>query len=413
MSDGKQSFWDASGALTNIGQPRWLVDEALQTLMAAFEDQGHKIYAVGGCVRDTVLERAVSDVDLSTDALPDVTTEIVEQLTTRKTSWKAIPTGLEHGTITAVAPNGAGTFEITTFRKDIDTDGRHATVAYSKDIVDDAMRRDFTINAFYSDRRGKVHDLVGGSTDLKARRVRFIGDPLKRIEEDYLRILRFFRFTASIGNRNEGIDAEGLSACAQLAEGLEGVSRERIGMEMTRLIAQFDVAPIIGSMEQSGVLNRILPGASVLTLARLIDLEETYPIEGRMLPPMDVPTRLASLGCEDIADRLRLSNVDARKLNLVHAEAGLMKPPHELGYLYGYWTAVHCLLLRWASLMQPFDSSVLADVTIGANAEFPIKAQDLMPAFEGKALGDRLKHLETVWIRARFEVSKADLLAMP
>ncbi|MBU2992294.1 CCA tRNA nucleotidyltransferase [Octadecabacter sp. 1_MG-2023] len=413
MSDPVQSFWDTSGALTNVGQPRWLVDEALQTLMVAFEDQGHHIYAVGGCVRDTVLGRDVSDVDLSTDALPDVTTKIVEELATRKNSWKAIPTGLEHGTITAVAPDGAGTFEITTFRKDIETDGRHATVAFSKDIEDDAMRRDFTINAFYADRRGKVHDLVGGSTDLKARRVRFIGDPLKRIEEDYLRILRFFRFTASIGKRNDGIDAEGLSACALLAEGLEGVSLERIGMEMTRLIAQFDVAPIVGSMEQSGVLNRILPGASVLTLARLIDLEETYPIEGRMIPPMDVPTRLASLGCEDISDRLRLSKVDAKKLALVRAEAGSMTPPHELGYRYGYWTAVHCLLLRWASLMLPFDSSVLADVAMGANAEFPIKAQDLMPAFEGKALGDRLKQLETVWIRARFEVSKADLLATP
>ena len=411
MTKKKYIKWDQGGTLAHIGQPEWLADEALQALMTAFEGAGFQIFAVGGCVRDTVLDRPVKDVDLSTNALPDQSTKIIESLTFRGTPWKAIPTGIEHGTITAVAPTA--TFEITTYRTDIETDGRHATVAFSNHIEDDAKRRDFTINAFYADRNGAVQDIVGGSADLKERKVRFIGDPAQRIKEDYLRILRFFRFTASHGRRDDGIDADGLSACAMLAKGLGGISRERIGAEMTRLIAERDVAPIIGTMEQSGVLHRILPGASVLTLARLIDLEESHPFESRIVHPMDMPTRLAALGCEDIAERLRLSNADAKKIALVRMEAGAMTPPHELGYRHGYCDGVHCLLLRWASLLMPFDAASLPDIAKGADAIFPITAADLLPVFAGKALGDRLRQLETAWIGSRFELSKTNLLALP
>ncbi|SMX41267.1 CCA tRNA nucleotidyltransferase [Octadecabacter ascidiaceicola] len=410
MTNNAGSLWGADGTLRHVGEPSWLTNDFLQTLMKAFEDAGFQIYAVGGCVRDTIFNRHVSDVDLSTDALPEDTTRIIESLEFRREAWKAIPTGVEHGTITAVAPYGGGTFEITTYRTDAQTDGRHATVAFSKNIEDDAMRRDFTINAFYADREGRVRDIVGGSTDLAARMVRFIGDPVERIQEDYLRILRFFRFIATLGTYKNGIDRDGLAACAMLADGLKGVSRERIGAEMTRLIADPDAAPVLGAMEQSGVLLRILPGASVLTLARLIDLEEQYLIEGRMIPPSDVATRLAALGCEDVADRLRLSKADARKVELVKLEAGKTTPPHELGYRYGYWTAVHCLLLRWASLLQPFDEAALEDIRLGAEATFPIVAADLMPAISGKALGDKLKQLEALWIEARFSVSKEELL---
>ncbi len=413
MIDKARSLWGADGTLRYVGEPQWLTNEFLQTLMVAFEAAGFQIYAVGGCVRDTILNRHVSDVDLSTDALPDDTVKIIESLKFRRDVWKAIPTGAEHGTITAVAPFGGGTYEITTFRTDAETDGRHATVAFSNNIEDDAMRRDFTINAFYADREGRVRDIVGGSVDLAARKVRFIGDPVKRIQEDYLRILRFFRFIATLGTYKNGIDQDGLAACAMLADGLKGISRERIGAEITRLIADFDAAPVIGAMEQSGVLLRILPGASVLTLARLIDLEEQYPLEGRMLPPSDIATRLASLGCEDVAERLRLSKVDAKKIKIVKHEAGTTTPPHELGYWYGYWPAVHCLLLRWASLLQPFDVSALEDIWMGADANFPLVAADLMPTYSGKALGDRLRQLEDAWLKSKFSATKAELLSLP
>lgn len=442
MTSKRRAMWKADGTLSYLGKPSWLTDENLQTLMTAVEDAGREIYAVGGCIRDTVIDRerafrviendpmndvedgsfltsdmdayfsTVNDVDLATSAHPDDIIQIIKNLPPfRKTLWKAIPTGIEHGTVTAVPPHGTP-YEITTYRTDVKTDGRRAEVAFSKDIKDDAMRRDFTINAFYADRHGNVQDVVGGSADLKARRIRFIGDPTSRIQEDYLRILRFFRFHASHAKPNDGIDQEGLAACALLADGLEGISRERIGAEMTRLIMNWDVGPIVGSMEQSGVLNRILPGASVLTLARLLDLEESYPIEGRMIPPKDLGTRLASLGCEDIGDRLRLSKADQTKIALVLAQAGSTTPPHELAYRHDYWPAVHCMLLRWASLQMPFDESVLPDLELGAKAIFPIAAADLIPAFTGKALGDRLKGLEEVWIASKFTMTKRDLLAL-
>ena len=412
MTDEARSLWGADGTLRHVGKPRWLMDKFLQMLMAAFEDAGFQIYAVGGCVRDTILNRPVSDVDLSTDALPDETTKIIDNLKSKHENWKAIPTGVEHGTITAVVPFGGGTYEITTFRTDVEADGRHATVAFSKNIEDDAMRRDFTINAFYADREGRVRDIVGGSADLAARKVRFIGDPVERIREDYLRILRFFRFIATLGPYKNGIDQDGLAACALLAEGLEGISRERIGSEMTRLIADYDAAPVIGAMEQSGVLLHILPGASVLTLARLIDLEEQYPLEARMLPPRDIATRLASLGCEDVDERLRLSKADMKKIAIVTREAGTMMPPHELAYRHGHGLAVQCLLLRWASLLQPFDETVLDDISLGENAKLPLNATDLMPEYTGKALGDRLKQLETAWLKSKFSATKDELLRL-
>ncbi|WP_375279579.1 CCA tRNA nucleotidyltransferase [Pseudooctadecabacter sp.] len=389
------------GLLTTIGAPDWLVHPPLQSLMAAFEDAGHQIYAVGGCVRDAAMDRPVKDVDLSTDARPDQTTKIIDDM-----GWKSVPTGIDHGTVTAVPPKGAPAYEITTFRKDVETDGRHAVVAFSDRIEDDAMRRDFTINAFYADRTGAVRDVVGGSTDLARRHIRFIGDPTERIREDYLRILRFFRFTGSHGASEDGVDADGLSACAMLADGLDGVSRERIGMEFTRIVSDMNAAPTVGMMEHSGVLGRILPGAGVVTLARLIDLEETSAVAGIR----DMPTRLASLGCEDVAERLRLSKRDAAKVDLVRKEAGTLTPAHELGYRHGYLPALQCLLLRWAVLLQPFDEVAQADAALGAKAKFPVSAPDLMPKFSGKALGDQLKMLESAWIKSRFSFTRDDLL---
>lgn len=432
MTNSDRRMWRPDGTLSHLGRPSWLMDDALQALMQAFEDDGFQIYAVGGCVRDTVIQRefdqahefgssqpsdnvysvSVNDIDLSTNAHPQKSIEIIERLTPRERPWKAVPTGIDHGTVTAVPPVG-NPFEITTFRKDVETDGRRAVVAFAETLDEDARRRDFTINAFYVDRQGQVLDPVGGSHDLKERHIRFIGDPVQRIEEDYLRILRFFRFTATHGRSGAGVDAEGLAACALLADGLDKVSRERIGAEMTRIIAYWDAAPTVGTMEQSGVLGHILPGAGVETLARLVDLEEAYPLEGRMIPPADVPTRLAALGCADVAKLLRLPKAQADKIALVHAEAGKLTPPHELGYRHSGWVAVHCLLLRWASLLEPFDSSAIDAVWRGDRAVFPVSSHDLRPAFEGKALGDCLNALEAAWIASEFKLNKTHLLALP
>ena len=179
----------------------------VQSVFAAVEAGGHRIFAVGGCVRNALLHEPISDVDLATDAHPDRVVDLCEAA-----GLKVVPTGIDHGTVTVIA-EGQG-FEVTTFRKDVETDGRRAVVAFSTDLKTDAERRDFTINALYADRDGVLHDPLGGLADVPVRRVRFINNAHDRIREDALRILRFFRFYATYGDPGEGLDPDGLSACA-------------------------------------------------------------------------------------------------------------------------------------------------------------------------------------------------------
>jgi tRNA nucleotidyltransferase/poly(A) polymerase len=215
---------------------------------------------------------------------------------------KSVPTGLEHGTITVVS--GHTGYEITTFRRDVRTDGRHAQVVFSDDLEQDAHRRDFTMNALYANRHGQIRDPLEGLADLRARRVRFIDDPHARIREDYLRILRFFRFHAWYGDPQNGIDRDGLSACAELAEGIERLSRERIGTEMRKLLAAPDPAPSVAAMEQAGVLHRILPGASSHSLAVLVHMETEIDEAPRWLRRLAcIGGQMQKTGCASVVSR--------------------------------------------------------------------------------------------------------------
>ena len=248
----------------------WLDHPGTQALCAAMETAGHRALLVGGCVRNALLGVEVADVDLATDATPQTVSTIAEAA-----GFRPVPTGIDHGTVTVIA--GGKPHEITTFRRDVETDGRRAVVAYSTDIQEDAQRRDFTMNALYADRHGTLIDPLGGLPDLLARRVRFVGDPETRIREDYLRILRFFRFHAAYGDPDGGIDPEGLAACAALADGLDGISRERIHAELRKLLAARDPAPAVAAMSQAGVLARVLPGADPRALAPLVHLDAAQP----------------------------------------------------------------------------------------------------------------------------------------
>lgn len=408
-----------------LKKPDWLMQENIQKLMILFEEAGFQIYAVGGCVRDTLLNRYVADIDLSTNARPDEITKLAEA-----SGHDVVPTGIGHGTVTVIWRYSdeevrrkiaasrrrnatvwpCDTFEITTFRKDVATDGRRAVVEFADTLEEDAYRRDFTMNALYATRSGRVIDPVGGVYDIEAHRIRFIGDPLERIKEDYLRILRFFRFYAHIGGRKISIDPDGLAACSLLAEGLGRVSRERIGAEILKLLKAFDPGPAVATMETSGVLARILPGATSRVLPRLLHLELQYPIEGRMISPSDEIARLASLGGEDVPDRLRLSKADTQKYHMYRAEAEKLTPPGELAYRHDYWQAIHALMLRWAVLEQPFDESVIGKAWGAQDAKFPLRAADLMPDLQGPALGAKLKELEAKWIASDFTLNKEQLL---
>lgn len=376
----------------------WLETTATKYVTEILEKEGHKALFVGGCVRNMILDEPVSDLDISTDAHPQTVMKLAAQA-----GLKAVPTGIDHGTVTVVADGHP--YEVTTFRRDVETDGRRAVVAFTDKIEEDARRRDFTMNAIYCDARGQVIDPLGGLPDLHARHVRFIDDPHDRIREDYLRILRFFRFHAWYGRG--GIDADGLAACAELAEGISALARERVGQEMRKLLAAPDPAPATATMQMAGILARVLPGADTAALAPLIHLEQETDT------PPDAIRRLAAIGGEAPRDALRLSNEDARRLDLLRTTLGSPAQAAELGYRHGAHVARDVVLLRTATMAQPINPDDLHAADHGAAQVFPITARDLMPNYQGPALGARLKQLETHWIAGGFQPTRDDLLRFP
>lgn len=378
----------------------WLDTDASKTVTGFLADAGYEVYFVGGCVRNALMGKPASDLDLATNARPDTVMELANAA-----GLKAIPTGIDHGTVTVVVDHKP--YEITTFRKDIETDGRHATVAFSDRLEDDAVRRDFTMNALYCRPDGTVIDPVNGLPDLHARHVRFINDPHDRIREDYLRILRFFRFHAWYGDAENGINADGLAACAEHADGLDGLARERVGPEVFKTLFVKNPAPTVASMSASGVLMRVLPGADAAALAVLVHHEETL---GR---PPHAFSRLATIFTGDVKTTLRFANEDAREYEVIRDHARSDMSGAEMSYRLGKNLAIECLMVRAALMGSPVNEGEVAATETAWMQQFPIQASDLMPAYEGKALGERLKHLESAWIASDFSLTKDALLALP
>nr|WP_309502720.1 CCA tRNA nucleotidyltransferase [uncultured Roseovarius sp.] len=374
----------------------WLNAPHLQSVFSLIAEGGHAAYLVGGAVRDAVLGRPVGDLDLATDATPQQVIALAKAAGVR-----CVPTGLDHGTVTLVVDGKP--HEVTSFRRDVETDGRHARVAFTDDMAEDARRRDFTMNALYAAADGTVIDPLGGLADARAGRVRFVEDPERRIREDYLRILRFFRFFAWFGGE-AGIDPDGLAAAARYQDGLDGIARERIGQEMRKLLAAPDPAQAIAAMRQSGILSRILPGSDDSALGPLVHHEAAHQIAP------DPIRRLAALGGADAPDRLRLSNAEAARLDVLRQAVGSAEAPGALGYRHGFDTARDILLLRAALLESPLSADALELAATGAEATFPIRAADLMPALTGPALGAALKALQARWVASGFSLSRDELL---
>lgn len=383
--------------MTTISAP-WLASPAAQRVCALLEAAGFRALFVGGCVRNTLLGQPVADHDLSTDARPEEVTAVMQAA-----GLKVVPTGIEHGTVTVVT--GDEPFEITTFRRDVETDGRRAVVRFAEDVAEDARRRDFTMNAIYCDRRGQIVDPLGGLADLDARRLRFVGTAANRVREDYLRILRFFRFSAWYADPENGIDPEALAACAEHREGLRRISAERIGAEVMKLLAAPDPAPAMAVMQTAGVLATILPGATVAALPVLVHLEQMTGLDP------DPVARLAALGAEGAGHRLRLSRREARRLDILAETARSGQGAGELGYRLGAVDGRAALLVRSALLGVAVPPEALAAVAAGAAAVFPVAAHDLMPGLAGPALGARMRALERRWIASGFVLSRAELLA--
>ncbi|HXQ45218.1 MAG TPA: CCA tRNA nucleotidyltransferase, partial [Caulobacteraceae bacterium] len=327
----------------------WMRAAETTAVLAALEAAGGAGAArfVGGCVRNAIRREPVADIDIATTLTPD---RVSKALT--DAGLKAVPTGIDHGTVTAVA--GGKPFEVTTLRRDVETDGRHAVVAFTTDWAEDAARRDFRLNAVYADADGRLYDPTGeGVADARAGRVVFVGDAATRIREDALRILRFFRFFALYGR--EAPDPSGLAACAALKALVRGLSGERIAQELAKLLAAEDPRPAMRLMAQAGVLAEVLPEAA--GLARFEGLVE---IETEQLFQCDAELRLAALLPDDpaagdaVADRLKLSNaLRARLTGALGTDeriASWMSPREARRAVYRLGVQPFCdrVLLAWA-----------------------------------------------------------------
>lgn len=356
--------------------------------------EAYPTFVVGGCVRNALLGEPIKDVDFATAARPEEVMRLAEA-----DGVRAIPTGIEHGTVTLVIDDAP--LEVTTFRRDVETDGRRAVVDFADGIEEDARRRDFTINAIYADRNGVLRDPVAGLPDIAARRIRFIEDAEQRVREDYLRSLRFFRFVAWYGDPMGGMDPDALDAISRNLPGLETLSKERVGSELLRLLAAPDPTSALAAMRATGVLPVVLPGSDDRAIGPLVELERL----SQARP--DPLRRLAALGGD--LDGLRLSRANRAQVALLRENTGA--PPAVVGYRFGMETGRDVLLLGDALMGNVSSERAYSELTKGATAEFPVTAKDLMPALEGRALGEKLRELETRWIESGFTLSKESLLS--
>ncbi|MCB1423622.1 MAG: CCA tRNA nucleotidyltransferase [Nitratireductor sp.] len=400
-------------------QAPWLHEARLQAVFDAIEAAGGEARVAGGAVRNTLMGEAVGDVDLATTLVPEATMEALE-----KAGLKAVPTGIDHGTITAVS-DGTG-YEITTIRDDIETDGRHAVVRFGTDWERDALRRDLTINGLYCDRQGEIFDPLDSLNDVKARQVRFIGDAGERIEEDYLRILRFFRFFAQYGAGRP--DAEGLKAVTRLKEGLQRVSAERIWMELRKLLAARDPSRALLWMRTTGVLNLIVPESEkwgIDFVAPLIEAETRFGWQSEAIQRLQAMIRPDGAIARKLAKRLKLSNADRDRL-LAWAMAELPEPPLGKDGLkqqiyFGDQQAITDRLRLAAAIAISRNEPAEKIEAIADNADFssnwmppqlPVSGKDLVEKGipEGREIGRLLKRLEKTWVESGFSLSAKALL---
>lgn len=382
-------------ALT-LDAAKWRKKRGTKRLLAALgADEGLTRY-VGGAVRDDLLGLPVSDIDLATRIPP---LEVIERL--EKAKIKAVPTGIDHGTVTAVSDGHP--FEITTLRRDVSTDGRRATVAFTDDWKEDAARRDFTINALSADPiTGELFDYFGGLDDLEHRHIRFIGDPLQRIAEDHLRILRFFRFHARFDAGEP--DAAALDACAARANDLMALSRERIADELLKLLGLPNPSGTVAIMLERGILKPVLPE---IEAKRLRDLRSTIAAEQEASIKPDALRRLAALlprdtgVAEDIAGRLRLSNKARKRLGCIAApDTGAS--PEALAYRIG----IQCAADRFLLASRAAEAKAIA---AWHAPRLPISGGTLIKRGleEGPRVAKTLREIEDRWVEEGFPVGES------
>ncbi len=393
----------------------WLKSGPTARVLQLLDGNGEQARVVGGAVRNALLKIPTGDIDIATTAVPD---EVIRRA--KAAGIKSVPTGIAHGTVTLVVD--AQPFEVTTLREDTETFGRKAKVAFGRDWVADAKRRDFTINALSLDAEGVVHDHVGGLEDIAAKRVRFIGDPNQRIAEDYLRILRFFRIHAAYGTGEP--DRPGYLACIRARAGLANLSAERVRMEMLKLMAAQGAPGAVTAMAEGGLLQSIFGGiaytgpfAAMISAERLLGLE---PDPVRRLGALAVAV---TEDARRVALRLRLTNVETRALDSMGHRwwrlAGMDEATARRRlYRLGQERYRDRLMLAWARAGANTDRTDWRELaTLPARwqaPKFPLKAADFIARgiAEGPALGQVLALAEDAWLAAEFPLDRAALEAI-
>ena len=403
--------------IESLGALPWMTHPTTRSVIDALEAAGGAGCArfVGGCVRNAILKQPIGDIDIATTLTPDAVTKALTDA-----GLKAVPTGIDHGTVTAVAKGKP--FEITTLRRDVETDGRRAVVAYTTDWAEDAQRRDFRLNALYADPAGRLYDpTAGGLADVHAGRIVFVGDAETRIREDALRILRFFRFNAWYG-RGEP-DPAGLAACAKLRDLIGHLSAERVSAELLKLLAAEDPRAAVRLTAQSGVLAVVLPEAQGLER-----FERLVGIETEMLFTEDALLRLAALLPDDpataaaLAERLRLSNAQRDRLAAaLDPEPRLVswmspKETRRLVYRLGAETLCDRVTLAWAASERPAATTqwraLLPTARSWTPPRFPLTGDEVMAAgvAKGPLVGEVLREVEAWWVENDFPADKLALI---
>jgi poly(A) polymerase len=400
---------------TPFGDTASLIRGEAAALLALLDSGGEEARVVGGAVRNALLRLPVHEIDIATTSVPD---EVVRRVASA--GWNAVPTGIEHGTITVLIAGKP--FEVTTLRRDVETYGRKAKVVFGRDWVADAERRDFTINALSLSADGKVHDYVGGLADLDARRVRFIGDPIQRIAEDYLRILRFFRFHAWYG---EGApDPAGLHACIRARDGLETLSRERVRAELLKLMLAPHATPTLALMSETGLLGSVLGGLALLaSFENMVKVEAATGFEADAVRRVGALSVLVAEDGERLAQRLRLSNAEAERLTALDgwwrlSPAAGEQSARALLYRLGPQHFVDQTLLAWSR-----SAAGAADRAWRGLARlpqtwtvpiFPLKSADFVTrgVAAGPALGRAMRSAEESWIAADFPADRTAIEAI-
>jgi poly(A) polymerase len=395
-------------------QPQpWMTSPPTRAVLETLAAAGIGVRFVGGCVRDAVAERPISDIDLATDAPPERVMEALEAA-----GLKVVPTGLSHGTVTAVS-DGAP-YEITTLRHDVETDGRRAVVAFTDDWEADAARRDFTMNALSLEPNGLLHDPFGGVEDLRVGRIRFVGEARQRILEDVLRLLRYFRFYAHYGRPPP--DQEALSACRELAHLLPRLSAERVRVELLKLLAAPDPVPVVVLMRDEGVLEHFLAHATAIdALGRVVAIE-------RRLGLADPLRRLAALlpvereTAGHLASGLRLSNRERERLLTMVEPPGDLSPVLDAAarrralYRLGAAAWPDLVISAWAASRCPPDDSgwqsLFEESQDWERPKFSLSGRDVkkLGIEEGAAVGELLRAAEAWWIDGDFRAGRKECL---